>query len=184
MHSRSTPHNSPSRASYGVSFVSFLQKNDRNISRAHCNISVSLFCSFCSSRVAAGMCRQKGKSTLLSWRIKSLWHNYTCLSSVFAVYFSAHKPYSIIGAISSKWDYFVWSDMIFHNRPVTLLSCVELWNEETRLYIILTLVDFRPCGVCACVPVYPGLPPGGGLFLIPSRSGWCLARSAPQTEKW
>ena len=44
-HSRKTPHSSPLRASYGVSFVINTKKNDRDISRAHCtsenNISVS-----------------------------------------------------------------------------------------------------------------------------------------------
>ena len=38
-HSRTTPHTSPLRASYGVSFVSYTKKNDRDISRAHCNYS-------------------------------------------------------------------------------------------------------------------------------------------------
>ena len=36
LHSRTTPHTSPLRASYGVSFASYTQKNDREISRAHC----------------------------------------------------------------------------------------------------------------------------------------------------
>ena len=36
LHSRTTPiHTSPLRASYGVSFVSYSKKNDRDISRAH-----------------------------------------------------------------------------------------------------------------------------------------------------
>ena len=36
LHSGTTPHTSPSRASYGVSFVRSSKKNGRNISRAHC----------------------------------------------------------------------------------------------------------------------------------------------------
>ena len=36
LHSRKTPHSSPLRASYGVSFVSYTKKNDRYIERAHC----------------------------------------------------------------------------------------------------------------------------------------------------
>ena len=36
LHSQTTPHISPSRASYGVSFMSSLKKYDRDISRAHC----------------------------------------------------------------------------------------------------------------------------------------------------
>ena len=37
LHSRTTPHNSPLRASYGVSFLSYKKKSDRDVSRAHCN---------------------------------------------------------------------------------------------------------------------------------------------------
>ena len=36
LHSRTTPHISPSCAIYGVSFVKCLKKHDRDISRAHC----------------------------------------------------------------------------------------------------------------------------------------------------
>ena len=36
LHSRTTPHSSPLRASYGVSFMSYRKKIDRDISRAHC----------------------------------------------------------------------------------------------------------------------------------------------------
>ena len=42
LHSRTTPHTSPLRASYGVSFASYITKNDRDISRAHC-IDLCLF---------------------------------------------------------------------------------------------------------------------------------------------
>ena len=41
LHSRMTPHTSPLRARYGVSFVCYTRKNDRDISRAHCIIHVS-----------------------------------------------------------------------------------------------------------------------------------------------
>ena len=37
-HSRMTPHTSPLQASYEMSFVSYMKKNDRDISRAHCII--------------------------------------------------------------------------------------------------------------------------------------------------
>ena len=37
LHSRTTPHTSPLRARYGVSFVSYTNKNDRDISRVYCN---------------------------------------------------------------------------------------------------------------------------------------------------
>ena len=37
LHSRKTVHTSPLRASYRVYFVSYTMKNDRYISRAHCN---------------------------------------------------------------------------------------------------------------------------------------------------
>ena len=36
LHSRTTPHKSPLRSSYGVSFVSYTKKNDRDILRVHC----------------------------------------------------------------------------------------------------------------------------------------------------
>ena len=36
LHSRTTPHTSALRASYGVSFVSYTETNDRDVSRAHC----------------------------------------------------------------------------------------------------------------------------------------------------
>ena len=37
LHSRTTPQNSPLRASFGVGvFMSYIKKNDRDISRAHC----------------------------------------------------------------------------------------------------------------------------------------------------
>ena len=36
LHSRTTPHTSTLRANYGVSFVSYTKKNDRDISGAHC----------------------------------------------------------------------------------------------------------------------------------------------------
>ena len=39
LHSRKTPHTSPLRASYGVSFVSYTKKKYRDISRAHCCIT-------------------------------------------------------------------------------------------------------------------------------------------------
>ena len=35
LYSRTTPHSSPLRASYGVSFVSYTKNNDRDISRAY-----------------------------------------------------------------------------------------------------------------------------------------------------
>ena len=37
LHSRTTHHSSPLRASYGVSFVNYAKKRDRDISRVHCN---------------------------------------------------------------------------------------------------------------------------------------------------
>ena len=40
LYSRTTPHASPLRASYGVSFVSYTKKNDRDISRAHLHTAV------------------------------------------------------------------------------------------------------------------------------------------------
>ena len=36
LHSRTAPQSSPSQASYGVSFVKYSKKYDRDISRAHC----------------------------------------------------------------------------------------------------------------------------------------------------
>ena len=38
LHSRTTPHTSPLRASYGLSSVSYTNKNARDLSRAHCSI--------------------------------------------------------------------------------------------------------------------------------------------------
>ena len=42
LHSRTTPHTLSLRASYGVSFVTYTKKMDRNISRAHCAITFFL----------------------------------------------------------------------------------------------------------------------------------------------
>ena len=39
LHSRTTPHTSPLRARYGVSFVSYTKNNYRDISRAHCTLN-------------------------------------------------------------------------------------------------------------------------------------------------
>ena len=44
LHWRTTSHTSPLRASYGVSFVSYTKKNDRDISRAYCTGYWSTFC--------------------------------------------------------------------------------------------------------------------------------------------
>ena len=40
LHSRTTPHTSASRASYGVSLVSCTKKNARDASRAHCTVLI------------------------------------------------------------------------------------------------------------------------------------------------
>ena len=40
LNSQKTPHTSPLRASYGMSFVSILMKNDRVIKGFYCNSSV------------------------------------------------------------------------------------------------------------------------------------------------
>ena len=38
LNSQKTPHTSPLRASYGMSFVSILMKNDRVIKRFYCSV--------------------------------------------------------------------------------------------------------------------------------------------------
>ena len=54
LHSRTTPHISPLRASYGVSFMSCTEKNDRDISRSHCIMFViPLSCMYCMKKIFA-----------------------------------------------------------------------------------------------------------------------------------
>ena len=44
LNSQKTPHTSPLRASYGMSFVSILMKNDRVIKGFYCIIPYKYFC--------------------------------------------------------------------------------------------------------------------------------------------
>ena len=61
LHSRTTPHTSPLRASFGVSFASYTKKNDRDISGVLCehisyfnNANFTWFALVCSGRERLG----------------------------------------------------------------------------------------------------------------------------------
>ena len=53
LNSQKTPHTSPLRASYGMSFVSILMKNDRVIKGFYCTYTHVQACHHCSSRFCA-----------------------------------------------------------------------------------------------------------------------------------
>ena len=63
-HSRTTPHTSPLRASYGVYFVSYMKKNYRDISIAQCITQTSGETVIDKTRVANGERNENEKQYL------------------------------------------------------------------------------------------------------------------------
>ena len=67
LHSRMTPHTSPLWVSYGVSFMSYTKKIDRDISWTHCNKEIKIHChQLCTCAV---MFDYHAAYHVLGWRV-------------------------------------------------------------------------------------------------------------------
>ena len=124
MHARPTPHTSPWRASYGVSFVSYSKKNHRDISRAYCighPMHMLLVDRPCDIRKH---------------------HNRHTLLSVYSQEVGVTKPISsdpLFSRFSAMWIYTLAIEYHVYAWQVWPLSCgdtcqIWLWLKEFNRY--------------------------------------------------
>ena len=91
LHSQTTPYSSPLRASYGVPFASYTNKNDHDLSRAHCTVYPKKYAhGFCFAVLCCGYTLTDFP---ISTRLTSLalWQSNDCPSASKATLMNMDK---------------------------------------------------------------------------------------------
>ena len=126
LNSQKTPHTSPLRASYGMSFVSILMKNDRVIKGFYCITLHYWGLYFCKTETRRHPCLPTQPNT--ETEMSSFWRNFRhWLHWKLSFWQLSVQP---VMKISSKWWHFRFSECHYflhrgvHAHSTLLLKCV------------------------------------------------------------
>ena len=133
LNSQKTPHTSPLRASYGMSFVSILMKNDRVIKGFYCISDLT------HSGQVTHICFSKlGHHWSREWLDAIIWTN-DCLLLIGSLGFSEIwikvSKFSHLKTLSAKRRNFV-SAWIYTHMAFSMLSTWHLCHDNSRSWLL------------------------------------------------